>query len=101
MPAVPIACNLSPENFSQRKQLLWKLTDRSAHVREVASGYEVTFSPGSVALVELASLVEFERRCCPFLRFTIIAEPDQGPVRLELSGPAAAKDLLRALLKLA
>ena len=46
-------------------------------------------------------VIEPERQCCPVLRFVVTAEPDGGPVWLELSGPAATKEFLRGLLNLA
>jgi len=39
-----------------------------------------------------------ERDCCPFLRFELTPEPNQGPLELRLTGPAGTKDFLRSVL---
>jgi hypothetical protein len=37
-----------------------------------------------------------ERRCCPFITFTITVAADGGPVWLHLTGDAEIKDVIRA-----
>jgi hypothetical protein len=46
----------------------------------------------------VARAVEAERHCCRFLRFVITAEPDGGPIALEVSGPPGAREFVTALL---
>jgi len=47
----------------------------------------------------IARAVEAERHCCRFLRFAMTVEPDGGPVRLELTGPAGTRDFVSALIE--
>jgi hypothetical protein len=42
-------------------------------------------------------VLERERTCCSFLRFQIIAEPENGPIILEVTGPPGTRELLRSL----
>jgi hypothetical protein len=48
-------------------------------------------------MLALATMIDAERRCCPFLRFQVLAEPDNGPVWLEVTGPAGTRDFLEQL----
>jgi hypothetical protein len=58
------------------------------------------FRAGTETLATLARMVDAERQCCRFLRFVITVEPDDGPVLLELSGPAGTRDFIAGLLGL-
>ena len=48
--------------------------------------------------IDAAAVIDAERRCCRFLRFVLIVEPDDGPLWLELTGPEGTEDFLSALL---
>ena len=93
-----IACKLDAAGLWARQQLLAGLFARAAERREAEDGYVFVFPPGAATLAELAAVVEPERRCCPFLRIALTAEPEGGPVRLDLTGPEGTKDFLRGLL---
>ena len=95
-----IACNLDAAGLKGRQQLLAGLVSRASERRELEDGYAFDFAPGTVSLVELATIVEPERRCCPFLRFVVTAEAETGPLRLEVTGPDTTKEFLRGLLDL-
>ena len=51
-------------------------------------------SPSDEMLSALVEIVRMERRCCPFLQFTLTAEPDNGPLWFEVTGPAEVKEFL-------
>lgn len=36
---------------------------------------------------DVAQMIDAERRCCRFLRFTLATEPDNGSIVLEVTGP--------------
>lgn len=55
-------------------------------------GYAFRF-PGEM-FERLAAIAGMERRCRSFLRFTLTAEPGEGPVWLAVTGPAEAKEFL-------
>lgn len=92
-----IACKLDPDGRGQRQHLLIDLVARASERRESKDGYTFGFPSTATTMVETASTVEPERHCCPFLRLTVIAEPGDGPIWLELTGPAGTKDFLRGL----
>jgi hypothetical protein len=95
-----IACNLDAAGLSGRQHLLAGLIARASERRELKEGYAFGFASGTVGLVELAQIIEPERRCCPFFRFVVTAEPEGGPLWLEVTGPDTTKDFLQALLNL-
>jgi hypothetical protein len=96
-----IACKLDPGGRGQRQQVLVNLVARATVRRESDGGYAFGFPAEATTLAEVAAVVEPERRCCPFLRIALTAEPDDGPIRLDLTGPDGTKEFLRGLLNLA
>ena len=102
MAQLPIACSLtSPELRKRRDQVLEILRRHCHEQRPLPNGYHLQFSGQDAVLVELASLIEVERECCPFLNFQLVVEPDHGPVHLELTGPVGTREFLEAELGLA
>jgi hypothetical protein len=61
---------------------------------DLPNGYAVRFEPD--AIEALARFVAKERRCCPFLSFTVDVEPNDGPVWLEIVGPEGTREFLAA-----
>ena len=88
----PIACTLPEPELRERRATLLDSVRRSAlDITELPRGYAYRFDPATGILPALAQLMDLERRCCPFLTFTLIVEAGGGPIRLEITGPPAAK----------
>ena len=101
MTDIPIVCTLSPDALQVRRQgLLGELARRAQRHELTADGLRVVFAADDGTLAAIAQVVDAERRCCRFLRFTIAVEPDGGPITLELSGPAGTRDFVAGLLDL-
>jgi hypothetical protein len=96
-PDIPIACALSQRQFAERKELVQRLAQEATERRKLPNGVGLRFKPVSGRVTELAKLVDLERACCPFLTFRIDA-PAGGPVWLELTGTAAAQEIIRELI---
>lgn len=64
--------------------------------RAMPNGYAFRFSADT--LDRLARFVGNERKCCPFLEFTIEVPPDDGPIWLRLTGPVGTPEFLEAEL---
>jgi hypothetical protein len=94
---IPIACALNQAQFAERKDLVKQLAQKAKERRKLPHGIGFSFEPTSSRVTELAKLVDLERGCCPFLTFRIEA-PAGGAVRLELTGPAAAQEIIRELI---
>ena len=101
MADLPVACTLSPAALKARKaNLLKALLDRADERRELPDGYRLRFAAEGDMLSEIARTVDAERQCCRFLRFTVTVEPDDGPITLDLTGPAGTREFLAAMLDL-
>jgi len=82
--SLPIACSLSDSELQERRGgVLQRVRRAVVQVKELETGYAYGFPADGDWLTELAKLVEFEHQCCPFLRFSIIVEPDNGSIWLE------------------
>jgi hypothetical protein len=98
MSDLPIVCTLSPADLSARSgDLLPGLLMRAEERRPLEDGYALRFASGGGILLDIARVLEAERACCRFLRFRITAEPDLGPVWLEVTGPAGTREFLESL----
>ena len=98
MSELPIACTLSPEAQTARRQgLLAELLRRTESHEELENGYRLSFAATDETLATLMAAVTAERRCCEFLRFRITVEPGSGPMTLELTGPRGTREFLSAL----
>lgn len=62
--------------------------------RALSNGYAYRFEAD--ALEQVARFAANERKCCPFLAFTIELAPDGGPLWLRLSGPEGTREFLDA-----
>lgn len=95
--SVPVACLLTaPELQERRRSVLRKFRSAVVEIKELEDGYSYSLPADDERLLELAHLVNLERRCCPFLSFKIAVEPSGAPVVLEISGPSGTKEFLEA-----
>ncbi len=98
MPELPIACTLDPADLAGRRDtLLPGVIARAESSELLADGARWRFEPSSQLMFALATMIDAERRCCPFLRFQVVAEAGNGPVWLEVTGPVGTRGLLEAL----
>ena len=90
----PIACSLSAEGQSERRDEAAALLDRSLIAREpLAGGVRLRLRRDSED--ELRELVRREQECCPFFRFSF---RDEGPeLVLDATAPDEARELLDEL----
>ena len=95
---LPIVCSLTPEALEARRLgLLSELLDLAEDRELLSEGMRLRFPTASATLSAIARAVEAERYCCRFLRFSITVEPDNGPLVLELTGPAGTGEFLAGL----
>lgn len=96
---LPIACTLTPEELRRGREALLPGIIRRAEVHEpVEDGFKFRFASTAGLIPELAAMMEAERRCCRFLQFQLTAEPDEGPVWLEVTGPPGTTEWLAGWL---
>jgi hypothetical protein len=91
----PIACTLNDAEMREhRRTILDAFRGAARGVTSLPLGYAYHFAPTSEMLAQIASLVDLERQCCPFLTFKIIVAADSQAICLEVTGPAEAKPLI-------
>ena len=94
---VPIACTLTAAELQERRDgLLPGLLGRALARHPVANGYLWVLAPAD-DLSAVSPVIDTERRCCRFLRFALTAEPDGGPISLEVTGPPGTREFLDQL----
>ena len=97
MKDLPITCTLDSTALDARREhLLGGLISCVLERIEIPDGCRVRFQSDDGVLTRIASVVETERRCCKFLTFRLTAEPDDGAIWLEVSGPPGTREFLRA-----
>ena len=93
----PIACDLSaltPDQRTRHEALGQRLKSAIVSTEELSNGFRFTLSP-ELSIVEAATWVDLERRCCPFLEFTIGLGRKSGPVWVQLTGSRETKAFVR------
>ena len=100
MDDLPIACTLSEDALRARKTgLLAQIATLAIHRTKLTAGYRFEFAATSEALTRITAMIDAERLCCRFLRFTLTVESGLGPIALELSGPEGTREFLEALFE--
>ncbi len=97
-PAQPpvLACRLGVLTSAERthqKELRATLKRGTTGVIEDAEGLTFHFT-AEIAPTTVIAWVERERRCCPFLRFTLDMSEDRGPSSLRVWGGPGVKAFL-------
>ena len=91
-----LACSLAEDERVERERELAALRRKARSVERVSDGVELRFPDDAAIADEIESLVEAERRCCPFLAIDVSRGP--GEIRVTVSGPADAEPLLESAL---
>ena len=95
---LPVVCTLEPAALEMRREtLLNELVQRVEHHEEQEDGYRFRFAPSDDVLALIARVINADRRCCRFLRFRLTVEPADGPIYLDLTGPAGTHEFLSTL----
>jgi hypothetical protein len=97
---IPIVCNMDVFTVDEREDHIRttaQLFHRVQDLREAENGYEFTFPNSNVAenIVQLAEFISNERRCCPFLEFTLKIASNDKLISLLLTGPEGTQEFLR------
>ncbi|MBL4865306.1 MAG: hypothetical protein JKY67_02895 [Pseudomonadales bacterium] len=83
---------------AKRSEILGVVLDSIKQVLEIENGYKLRFSHSEEDYVLVSDWLYLERKCNGFLRFNLSIESNEGPVWLEVSGPAGTKDFLETEL---
>jgi hypothetical protein len=98
MTEIPVACTLSAAQIQERERTVFtELRQHARRVTERGDGYAIELAPTDEAIAAATTLIQLERRCCPFLCFTLTVAPGGALVELALTGAPGARDLLARL----
>ena len=90
------ACNLfalTPAQRQRHTELLVQLAQAVHDVQELVDGYGIRYPADTTTWRALTEWIDLERRCCPFLSFTVRVIPGE-PVWLAVTGPEGVKAFL-------
>ena len=90
---------LTPGEHAQQQDLRATLERATRRVTEDTEGFRFHFAV-DVAPTTLVAWVEMERKCCPFLRFTLDTPEEGGPARLRVWGAPGVKAFVAAEMKI-
>jgi hypothetical protein len=94
---LPIACSLDGRTLVSRQSgLRTGVLANATGVERLTNGYRWRFRDDTDLIAQLGAVIDAERRCCRFLRFSIYADPDLGTVTLEATGPAGTAEFLES-----
>jgi hypothetical protein len=97
MPA-DVVCNPSAFTPLERHRydvLRAQVQAATGQIDELDCGFALRFATEPVVLSALAEWVLLERRCCPFLDFTLEIRAEQAFALLTITGPEGTKAVLR------
>ena len=96
---IPIVCCLTSAELRERAEtLLAQFRSAVIGIEELRDGYAFRVPGEGKWIATIAEMIVAERECCPFLTFELVAQPGMGPVIVRVTGPADAKDFLKAIL---
>ncbi|SRR5258708_4863727 len=96
---LPIACDLSAMDASQRsrhRRVVESWRENVQETVELTDGYAFRFPPDESLCLAIAEFMTLERRCCPFIGFSLVLDPEGGPMWLRLTGREGTKSFIRA-----
>jgi len=84
---IPIACSLTNDELRERrKNVLDKIAVSLIDSAELPDGFRYRFSIDDSILQNLITVINLERKCCPFLNFKLSLEAGKDFASLDLTG---------------
>jgi len=88
-------CRLTPQEEREWRETTGRALYAAAReVRKEPDGMSLHLPGSDDWLEKAAGLVRSERRCCPFLTFTLRVDSDETGIELRMSAPPEAVSLL-------
>lgn len=94
-----MVCNLTSKQLQEREEYLRKeVFSKLDQTIELEDGYEFIFKQPIDYSITLTEFINFERKCCPGLTYTLTFEPEEGPIHLKIGNSKEIKEALKAEL---
>ena len=95
---IPIACSLTNDELQERrKNILNKIAASLIDSEELPDGFRYRFSIDDSLLQNLITVINLERKCCPFIDFKLSLEAGKDYASLDLTGGQGAKEAIKVL----
>jgi hypothetical protein len=100
--AGPISCRLNaltPAERDRSRRLRTEFIEHITEVKGMADGFDLTYDGDPKTFATVAEWITLERRCCPFLNFTLSWSRGEGThPTLSLTGPKGTKEFLASVI---
>jgi hypothetical protein len=97
---LPIACILTDKELQERrKNYLTKTAQFLISAEELENGFAYKFPVEDKLLEDLITIINLERKCCPFLNFKLVLESQNNEVLFELTGANGTKEMIKSLFE--
>ncbi len=94
----PIACNLTDNELQERrKNVFGKIAASLINSEELPDGFRFRFPLDDATLQSLVTIINLERKCCPFLSFKLSLQAGVNFASLDLTGGHGAKEAIQEL----
>lgn len=95
---LPIVCDPSSITADERERwvsiLIPQLYGAVKEIKALPDGYALRLPVNRDILLLAAEELDIDRRCCPFVRYTLEIEPAGGPLWLTMTGGQGIKEFL-------
>ena len=98
----PLACQLDVFDHAERRRyetLRERLGERRLGTHELPDGIAILYPGEPDVFLSAAEWITLERRCCPFVSFSLEFDADSPSIRLRLVGGEDVKRFLQSQLK--
>jgi hypothetical protein len=92
------ACIISALSAEQRKKhsaSTVKLFSEVTKLEEESNGYSFQLPADSATLQEVSEWIDLERKCCPFMNFSLTVGDEKKPMTLRINGDENTKEFLK------
>lgn len=97
--AAPLVCQLTGPEMQVRKAALQQVIfSKVTAFDEVETGFVFHFADQDDFLLHLIDYMLAEQACCPFFQFDLSIQANHGGIVWQVSGPPAAKEMLKSLI---
>ena len=92
------ACNMLALDATGRKrhgEVTKQMKAATKEQRELPDGYAFRFVSDQSTILLVSEFIARERLCCPFFKFEMAVEPEDGPLWMRLHGAEGIKDFIK------
>jgi len=89
---------LDAEGRKRHKVVSEQMRAAVKEAQDLPDGYAFRFTAEPATILLVSEFITREHLCCPFFRFELIVEQEDGPLWLRLRGREGVKEFIRAEL---